>query len=122
MTSAKLAVQRDGFGYFAEISISIQFARPLTEDVSVEFMTAIPKRYRVAAEFGFEYAWEHTPRSKKIQGALQICVNQLRTQVVDTSAVLVAYVAADALWKALDELPGRPLNLDLQGGGVFFPR
>lgn len=117
----KLVVQAGQVGYYAEIVLDVQRS-PQLEGIAIQFAPSCEIRYRAAAQFGIEYAWEYTPRELKGNTGLAVEIVTIRWAAVDTTSVLVAYAAAEALWKAISHTPRRPIKLDTEARGIFFPR
>lgn len=117
----KLMRQIAGRGYFAEVTVDVEVDR-LTEQLSVTFDDSYATAYRTAAHFGTEYAWEQYAQSRGERRGLKVHIVEIQWQPVDTSAILVAFVAVRATWAALGWNPLSGPQFDEVSGSVVFPK
>lgn len=108
-----------GHPYFAGVTLAIR--KEPCVGLRVTFDDTVGLDWRGAAHFGIEYAWSKAIGSHTNHG---VCVAVLMIQgmIADTTPVMVAYVAADAFWKAVSFVPEARPVLDMERNGIFFPR
>jgi hypothetical protein len=61
--------------------------------------------WRIGVQFGITYGWEVFINRQPDGKRLDVQVLQITGQAVDTINLLIAFVAANALWKALEWTP-----------------
>jgi hypothetical protein len=114
----RLAVQHGQRGYHGEIEIEID----VLED-GKELDISIPDRWREwqhAIGFGIAYARDKSATlSKKVMRVRVTDV--IWHNRADTTLTVMAFVAAHAVWNALNETPASPPTLNAREGSVVFP-
>ena len=114
----KLSVQHGKWGYFGIVQLDVDL-NPNIRGVHIEFAVADPE-WRAGVEFGITYAHEKVIGNQP-PGA-NVRVLEARGHIVDSSQVLMAFVAANAFCKAIDVAPPPGLRLDEETGKFIFPK
>jgi hypothetical protein len=117
----KLSRQASPNAFYAEIVLDA-ILDASTRSLKVSFDETYASSFREAAQFGIAYAWEHYPSDKKLKRGLNVHVKVVGWQPVDTTSVLVAYVACRAVWQALGWTPLKGPIVDEAAGAVIFPK
>jgi hypothetical protein len=97
-------------GYFGKVRLDLK-PRDGSGTV-VTFDESCETSWRVAVQFGITYGWELFSWGKAAPQGLEIAVREIKGQMVDTNSIVVAFVAAHALWNGLEWTPPRPPVLD----------
>jgi hypothetical protein len=117
----ELITQVGSKGYFGKVTVE---AEPLegNGEVAVDFEPTIPKRWRSGASFGIEYVLENIAKRKLFPKGGRIRVLYIGGHEVDTNNVVIAFVAAGALLKALGIQPSKQPSFDEKTGSFSFPK
>lgn len=117
----KLAVQVGRRGFFGKVAVEVEpFERD--GDVIVDFDPSVDKEWKSGATFGIEYALEHIATKTYLPKGGRIRVLSIGGHAVDTTNVVIAFVAANALYKALGVLPAKRPEFDRNTGAFTFPK
>ena len=73
-----------------------------TGTIKVDFDPDRAAEWRIGAHFGIDYVLERIPRRKLFPKGATIHVESIQGHAVDTTNVVIAYAAANALLHALD--------------------
>lgn len=117
----KLAIQVGQKGYFGKVVVEVEFADREDNEVIVKFEGTLPLRWRSGALFGVHCVLEHVKQKLFPKGGY-IRILCIDGKEVDTSNVVIAFVAAHALYKALDIQPVKPPVFDQEAGTFIFPK
>jgi hypothetical protein len=115
-----LAKQLGSKGYYGRIRLAVE--PTISRMLTVDFQAGTEQQWRSGAEFGIVYGWELYHRGHPAVGGLQVRVLEIHSQPVDTTNLVIAFVAANALWNALEWLPTRLPTFDLKNGIFSFPK
>lgn len=117
----KLATQIGAKGYFGQVTVE---AEPLdgNGEVIVDFESATSERWRTGALFGIHYVLDHVAKRKLFPKGGRVRVLQIGGHDVDTNNVVIAFVAAQALYKALGVQPTIRPEFDATSGTFSFPK
>jgi hypothetical protein len=96
----RLAVQKGQKSYFAHVKLTVEHTD--SYELKVDFDPLFACNWQVSAQFGIEYAWEHAPTQSLDFKGINVLVSGIEGYAVDTTSIVVAFVAMKALWKALD--------------------
>ncbi len=118
---AKLATQVGSRGYFGKVVLE---AEPADQegDVTVDFDPDQASRWRTGALFGIDYVLEHTAKKKVFPRGGRVHVQYIGGHDADTNNVVIAFVAANALLKALSVEPSKRPEFDEETGVFYFPK
>jgi hypothetical protein len=121
MGEDKLAAQIGAKGYFGKVTVE---AEPVdgNGEVTVDFDSTIPKRWQSGASFGIEYVLEHVTKRTLFPKGGRVFVHSIGGHEVDTNNVVIAFVAANALCKALGVEPKKRPIFDETTGVFSFPK
>ncbi len=112
--------QVGGKGYYGKVRLECE---PLDHpECIIKFDTCCSPEWRIGTEFGIMYGWELFRRSCPEIKGLSVRVLEIRGQFADTTNLVMAFVSANALWKALDWLPPKPPSLDPKTGTFTFSK
>jgi hypothetical protein len=101
----RVAEQHGEFGFYAEVELSVMPVNALSLTVCHRDISG---DWEAAVQFGLSYAWDHLRARAKCGFSVEVV--SLETHPVDSSHLLVAYVAAMALFKAAGYTgPGVPV-------------
>jgi hypothetical protein len=119
----KLAVQSGNRGYFGKVVLHIE-SNGAAGGVKVDFDPQRAADWQAGARFGIDYVLEHVSIKKLFPEGATIHVDAIQGHPVDTTNVVVAYAAANALIRALEiELAeGKMPKLDEKNGLFVFPK
>jgi len=117
----KLATQVGSKGYFGQVTVE---AQPVdgNEEIAVDFAPTISNRWQSGASFGIQYVLDHIARRKLFPKGGRVRVLNINGHEVDTNNVVIAFVAANALFKALGVQPTKPPVFDKDSGIFSFPK
>jgi hypothetical protein len=117
----KLATQVGGKGYFGKVTVE---AEPEDRDghVTVDFDPSISNDWRSGASFGIEYVLDHITMGTLFPNGGRVRVLQIGGHPVDTNNVVIAFVAAQAMYKALGIQPIKKPEFDKNTGIFSFPK
>jgi hypothetical protein len=117
----KLAAQIGPKGYFGKVTVEAEQVDGDGE-VTVDFDPTNAKRWRSGASFGVEYVLEHITKRKLFPKGGRVRVVYIEGHEVDTNNVVIAFVAAHALYKALGVEPAKRPAFDENTGVFSFPK
>lgn len=117
----KLAVQVGPKGYFGKVTVEAEQVDGDGE-VSVAFASSISERWKSGAAFGIEYVLEHITTRTLFPTGGRVRVLDIAGHPVDTNNVVIAFVAAQALYKALGVQPVKKPEFDKNTGAFTFPK
>ena len=117
----KLATQVGPKGYFGQVTVEPELVDGDGE-VEVDFAPTISKRWQTGALFGIQYVLEHIAKRKLFPRGGLVRVLSIGGHEVDTNNVVIAFVAAHALVKALGVQPAKIPAFDRETGVFSFPK
>ena len=117
----KLATQVGPIGYYGQVAVEPELVDGDGE-VDVDFAPTISKRWRSGASFGIQYVLEHVSKRKLFPKGGRVRVHSIVGHEVDTNNVVIAFVAAHALAKALGVQPRKLPVFDKDTGVFSFPK
>ncbi|MSU79630.1 MAG: hypothetical protein EXS16_16265 [Gemmataceae bacterium] len=117
----KLAVQVGSKGYFGKVSLEAE-AEDRGGNVTVDFDPSISGEWRTGASFGIDYALDHVTRRSLFPKGGRVRVLSIGGHAVDTTNVVIAFVAANAIYKALGVQPIKRPEFDKNTGVFSFPK
>src|SRR5262249_44560392 len=107
-------------GYYGKVHLEVQ-----SQDTSgciVNFIDKCDLYWRVGVEFGIVHGWELWQSHQSHRRGLFVKVLEVTGQMVDTNNLVIAFVAAYALWKALGWTPPKPPSFDPKTGCFTFAK
>ena len=118
----EVATQAGGRGYFGKVTLDVhQGGRAGT--VEVDFDAEHASQWQSGARFGIDYMLERIQRRSLLPTGAKIHVDSIQGHDVDTNNVVIAYVTAYALMRALGiEPPTKSPRLDSDLGLFIFPK
>src|SRR5215212_617580 len=93
----KLAVQKGQKAYFAYVKLAVEHTD--SYGLKIDFDPLFACNWQTSVQFGIEYAWEHAPTQSLDFKGINVFVSRIEGQAVDTTSIVVAFVAIKALWK-----------------------
>ena len=114
----RLAVQHEQWGYHGEIELEVEVL-----DEGDEIEISIPEDLREwsrGISFGIAYAYDKSTTLSRRAAHVRVIDVRFHNKR-DTSEMVMAYVAAHAVWKALNEAPTRLPTLDVVEARFIFP-
>jgi len=108
-------------GYFGQVTVEAETVDGDGE-VNVDFAPTISKRWQSGASFGIQYVLEHIAKRKLFPKGGRVHVLHIGGHEVDTNNVVIAFVAAHALYKALGVQPTKQPAFDKDTGTFSFPK
>jgi len=117
----KLAVQVGQVGHYGTVIVE---AEPVDCDgaLTLDFDPSVPDKFKCAALFGIEYALEHLSQRTHFPNGGRVRVLHIGSNPVDTKSVVIAFVAANAMYKALGIEPTKKPAFDKETGMFTFPK
>jgi hypothetical protein len=117
----RLATQVGPKGYFGKVTVE---AEPTESGgaVTVDFDSSISEKWKSGASFGIEYVLEHISTRTLFPNGGRVRVVSIGGHPVDTNNVVIAFVAANALYKALGVQPTKKPEFDKDTGTFTFPK
>ncbi len=117
----KFAVQIGPRGYFGKVAVE---AAPEDRggEVTVDFDPSVPDEWKSGASFGIGYVLEHITTQTLFPNGGRVRVLSIGGHSVDTTNVVIAFVAANALYKALGMQPTKKPEFDRNTGSFTFPK
>ena len=116
-----LAVQVGLKGYSGKVAVEPELVDGDGE-VDVDFEPTNSKRWRSGASFGIQYVLEHVSKRKLFPKGGRVRVLSIGGHEVDTNNVVIAFVAAHALAKAIGVQPRKLPAFDKDTGIFSFPK
>ena len=117
----KLAVQVGPKGYFGHVTVEAETDSGNGE-VNVDFAPTISTRWQSGASFGIQYVLDHIAKSKVFPKGGHVRVVHIGGHEIDTNNVVIAFVAACALYKALGIQPTKQPVFEKETGTFIFPK
>lgn len=117
----KLAMQIGQKGYYGQVTVEAQLVDG-DGAVDVDFAPTTSERWRSGAAFGIQYVLDHIAKRKLFPKGGVVRVLQIAGHEVDTNNVVIAFVAAQALCKALGVQPTKCPVFDKDTGIFSFPK
>jgi hypothetical protein len=117
----KLATQVGAKGYFGKVVLEAEAVDGKGE-VTVDFDSAHADRWQSGARFGIDYVLEHIAKRKIFPQGGRIIVSYIGGHEVDTTNVVIAFVTAKALFKALNIVSSKEPKFDETTGVFSFPK
>jgi hypothetical protein len=117
LVEEKLATQIGSKGYFGKVVLEAE-AIDGQGEVTVDFDAAHARRWQSGARFGIDYVLEHIAKRKVFPQGGRIIVSYIGGHEVDTTNVVIAFVTAKALLKALNVVSSKEPKFD-ENTGVF---
>ena len=107
-------------GYYGEVRLAVD----LRDDpgYAIDFDRACVPEWKVGVEFGIVYGWELFRRNCPGAKGLSVKVLEIKGKPADTSNLVIAFVSANALWKALEWTPPKLPTLDPKTGYFTFSK
>jgi hypothetical protein len=94
----ELAMQHGLAGYFGSVRLVADWTRP-TEGVEMEFLVEC-EPWKAGIRFGIEYAYERIKKAGKPLSGMRVRIVGFRGHEVDTSLMVAAFIAVQAMWQA----------------------
>lgn len=116
----KLAVQIGGRGYYGKVTIEFS-AEDCDGKFVVEYDPAVSQDWRKGVASGIAYALEQVTGQGSVPSSGRVRVLSVHGMIVDTTEVVMAYVAATALFKALGVDSVKKPEFDKKTGIFSFP-
>jgi hypothetical protein len=117
----QLILQVGSKGYFGKVVLEAEPAKQEGE-VTIDFDPEQADRWRIGAMFGIDYVLEHIDKRKVFPKGGRVRVHYIGGHEVDTNNVVIAFVAANALLKALSVEPTKRPEFDEETGVFRFPK
>ena len=117
----KLATQIGPRGFFGKVTVEAETIDG-DGDVVVDFDPSISDEWKCGASFGIEYVLEHVTTRTLFPKGGRVRVLSIGGHAVDTNNVVIAFVAANALYKALGVQPTKKPEFDKIAGTFTFPK
>ena len=117
----RLATQVGQLGYFGKVTVEAE-PEDRNGEVTVDFDPSIPKDWQSGASFGIEYVLDHIVTRTHFPNGGRVRVLHIGGHVVDTNNVVIAFVAANAMYKALGIEPTKKPAFDKDTGMFTFPK
>jgi hypothetical protein len=115
-----LIQQVGGKGYYGKVRLGVDTADSV--GITIHLDETSGNDWRVGAEFGIVYGWEIYRRHQPKVKGLSVRVLEITGKVIDTTNLVIAFVAANALWKALVWTPPKPPVFDPKTGFFSFSK
>ena len=117
----RIADQIGSKGYYGQVTLETETTE-VGGDVAISFDPPSTSRWMNGARFGIDYVLDHIPKRKYFPSGGKVHVLCIEGHEVDTNNVVIAYVAARALCRALGvELTKQP-TFDAASGTFNFPK
>ena len=117
----KLATQVGPKGYFGKVTVEAE-ALDRGGAVTVDFDASISEEWKSGASFGIGYVLEHINTRTVFPNGGRVRILSIGGHPVDTNSVVIAFVAANALYKALGIEPTKKPEFDKNTGTFTFPK
>jgi hypothetical protein len=117
-----LATQLGKRGFFGKVVLSVD-ANGGTGTIRVDFDPERAAEWQIGAHFGIDYILERIPQRKLFPKGATIHVESIQGHTVDTTNLVIAYAAANALLHALDleASETKKPDFDKEHGLFVFP-
>lgn len=113
----KLAKQIGEIGYFGCVGLAVEVTD--RDGLSIEFSDECSEEWKRGIEFGLSYVWENLPQQYR---GLRVNVTKIEGHAVDSTSVVMAFVATQVLWKALKVHAAVSPYLEDSSGEFCFPK
>ena len=117
----KLAVQIGGRGYYGKVTIEFS-AEDCDGKFVVEYDPAVSQDWRKGIAFGIAYVLEQMTFQTVAPTGGRVRVLSVHGMIIDTTEVVMAYLAATALINALGVHPAKRPEFDKNTGMFSFPK
>ena len=117
----KLVDQLGEKGYFGKVSLEVE-AMENKGAITVNFDERNAAGWQSGAAFGIEYVLEHVAKHELFPHGGRVRVSSIQGHPVDTNNVVIAYVTAMALLKALGVEPFKRPDFNRESGLFVFPK
>jgi hypothetical protein len=107
-------------GYYGTVRLAVGALDSVS--MSIDFAETCGHDWRIGTQFGLMYGWELYRRSLPETKGLKVRVHEIAGKPADTTNLVMAYVAACALWEALEWSPPKPPVFDADGGSFTFSK
>jgi len=104
-SNACLREQIGGKGYFADVSVSAEITDAAQSGLAATFSDCVSNEWVEAASVGLRIGWRCLSQKNKHCKNIDVRVNSIITHPVDTTEIVVMYVAAKALTLLFNEEP-----------------
>ena len=101
-------------GYYGKVRLGVESVDPVC--ISVDFDAMCGQDWRIGTTLRIVYAWDLYRRSHTDTNGLDVRVLEITGKPADSTNLVVAFVAANALWKALEWTPPKPPVFDPKQG------
>jgi hypothetical protein len=119
----ELKEQRGNKGYYGKVLIEVEPDNSIKgPEISFDERNAKNKEWREAARFGIQYAYTHIARRDFTASGHRIRVQRIQGHPFDTNSLIVAYVAACALFRAFGKRESELVTFDPESGRIAFSR
>lgn len=115
-----LQQQRGAKGYFGKVRLEIEMQQ--LPECSISFLTSCDSKWKLGVEFGLVYGYDLFQRSDVNMSGVAVRVLEVIGQPVDTTCLVMAFVSAHAIWKALEWIPVKCPVFDPKTGHFTFPK
>lgn len=117
----KIADQVGPKGYFGKVTLEAE-ATENQGAITVNFDETNAADWQSGAAFGIEYVLEHIAKRELFPNGGRVRVSSIKGHAVDTNNVVIAYVSAMALLKALGVEPSKRPDFNKESGVFVFPK
>ena len=118
----RIAEQQDPWSVFAEVTVDVATRDQSDQSGILIDCTAVDPNWRPGATFGAHYALDHIPTSRWNGRIPSVTIRTVRTHLVDTTNMVMAYAVAHAVWRALDGAPEEAPMFDPETRRFIFPK
>lgn len=112
--------QQGAKGYYGIVRLEVTTSEGRGLTIAFDEKAALD--WRIGVQFGITYGWEIFTSRQPNGKRLDVRVLEITGQAVDTTNLLIAFVAANALWKALEWTPPKPPAFDPKTGCFTFSK
>jgi hypothetical protein len=116
----ELALQSGNWGYFGSVTVDVEII-PGSRGLAVDY-SGIDNQWRSGLGFGLAYAYEKSVATMRGVPGARARVVEARGHIVDTTETVMAFVAAQAFFHAVEMPPPPGLGLDQAVGQFHFPK
>jgi hypothetical protein len=114
--------QRGAKGYYGKIRLQVSNRDSTGIINSINFIEECEPNWKTGIEFGIVHAWEVWQRHQPNLQGVQVEVLEVGGQMVDTSSMIMAFVAANAFWKAVNWAVPTPPVFDPKSSSFTFSK
>ncbi len=116
----RISIQTDGTSLFAKVTLSARLTNE-QNGLNITCESDYGKEWFSAVHFGIRYGSEQIFHRRKHFKGLIVKIDEIAGTVVDTREIAMVYVAAMALWKALEIYPEEMPKFDRITRTFTFP-